>query len=640
MSSVNRQQQRREDRATSKDQQRTETEEQMAERASLLNALRPVPRDIPSPASKINPHDPYVVRLLQKCVRDTPVIQELHDELRTHPGVPSKLPVGTLFFGMLIANWETHTFLRSDISKMLNRTPLHLAGELGLLHDGDWWLTYKTYHKQETRLEKLLRESWSLGDFSGYANTLEEELMAATVPVDSADKVVAVAVDETPFKSWAVTQNYDVQKDVNKRVARRYRRKHGLGPRVSVPDMKSTEMRAIAAEMGYPVQSDGRLQRTDTEPDARSMHISATNKTSSDEATGYQTTKVVAVRPFTTARNEDKLTVGEGVGAYVLASHTYPGNTNCGPIADALLRRTRGIAKNVKHVIVDGGFADKEDDFVEPALREGFMLHRNYRSTYVHTHSSVVVDHSEGQDTVIESCGQVYHRWMPEHLRDVPVGLSGDDLASFQASRQKWAYDRERDKSLPKGVFRYRCPYARGKIYNEAIPHSVGSRRANARRVAIPEGETQCCNQCSFVDRELLFKKAQYPHYGTRAHQELMPKRNPVEGKFGEQKNRHGLISTTCRAKYQEPRLLNSIIIDAVHNLQKTLNKKIKALWKHQAEKRRKKKDAAARKDQQAPNDGREMAEPDGKDSLEEEPSEDSDDESSSETPTPPRAPP
>ena len=36
MSSVNRQQQRREDRATRKDQQRTETEEQMAERGESL----------------------------------------------------------------------------------------------------------------------------------------------------------------------------------------------------------------------------------------------------------------------------------------------------------------------------------------------------------------------------------------------------------------------------------------------------------------------------------------------------------------------------------------------------------------------------------------------------------------------------
>ena len=111
-------------------------------------------------------------------------------------------------------------------------------------------------------------------------------------------------------------------------------------------------------------------------------------------------------------------------------------------------------------------------------------------------------------------------------------------------------------------------------------------------------------------------------------------------GKFGEIKNKHGLISTSCRSKHNEPHALASLVIDVVQNPQKTINQEIKELLAHQKAKRARKTEAASRKKQQAPNDGREMVEPDGRDSADEAAPEDSDDESSAEMPIPPRAPP
>ena len=640
MSRGERQQRRREDRATAKEEQQAATEEAMEERASLLKALKVVPGRISSPASKIRPDDPYVFKQIQGCIRRTSVIQELHDILRTHPGVPSKLAISTMFHGMIAANWEKHSFLRTDVATVLNRNQLPLARELGLLDDdGEFWLSYPTFHKQQRRLEKLLRETWSVNDFDGLLNRLECELVAAGVPPEAAAQVVVVAIDETPFIAWYVTTNYEHQDEVNAKVGQEYRKRNRLGSRAPVPDMSTPEMRALAAEMGHTLGEDGRLQRTKA-PDPRAMHISATNKDSSKSGTGWQSTKAVTAADFSVARNSDKLTLGNYVGSYTLASHTYPGNTDCGHIGLEVLLRARQVANGIEHVIIDRGFGDKEDSLVLPAIEDGLKIHRDYRSPYVHTHFPAIVEHSDGEDTVVESCGQVYHRFMPQNLRDVPEGLTGDDLAHFQAARQQWAYDRETDKSLPKGAFRYRCPFQRGKIYNEALPHSVSARRANARRVAIPDGETQCCHQCSFVDSEHRFAKYQYPHYGTLAHTALLPKRNPVEGKFGDIKTKHGLTATSCRARDTEAHVLASICIDVVRNLQTTMNKKIKALWAHQDAKRSRKSASAARKDQQAPNDGREMAEPDGRDSSDEEAPEDSDDESSAETPLPPRAPP
>ena len=636
MSDVQRQQRRRKDRATAKEEQQAATEEQMAKRQSLLEALETVPGRISSPAAKLNPYSPYVFRLIQKTIRAIPVIQVLQDILRSHPGVPSKLHIGSMFHGAFTANWEKHTFERAAIATALTRMSKDFKEELELPDR----LSYPTFWKQQKRLEDYLRATSNLEDFSGPLNWLEHESLAASVSHLDADEIEVVAVDETPFLSWNIPENYDVQAEVNKLVRKRYRELAGLGPRASVPKMSSPEMRTVAAEMGFTLGEDGRLARTSKDWDVRAMHVSATSKDSSKLRSGFASTKVVAVAGFTVSRNSDKLTAKKPVASFVLASHTYPGNTDCAPIGAEMLKRARKIAKNATAVLVDMGFSDKEENFVIPALDLGFDVHRQYHSDYVHTHRPAVVEHSAGNDCVIESCGQIYHHWMPERLRDVPWGMSGEELANFQAGRQKWAYDRETDKSLPKGAFRYRCPVERGKIYNEALPSSVISRRANARRVKVPEGETQCCNQCSFVDRDHRFVKYQYPHYGTLAHQALMPKRNPVEGKFGVIKNKYGLVSTSCRAKQNEAHVLSSIVIDVVHNLQSKLNLEIEELLAHQKAKRARKHAAAAQRDQQAPNDGREMAESDDRDSPDEEAPEDSDEEPSAETPTPPRAPP
>ena len=123
-----------------------------------------MPGRSPSPAAKLSPYSPYVYRRIQKCIRDVPVIEELHDELRSHPGVPSKLRVSTMFHGMLTANWESHTFLRTHVALALTRMPKDFKEELRLPDR----LTYPTYFKQQRRLEELLRETWSLFDFSGH----------------------------------------------------------------------------------------------------------------------------------------------------------------------------------------------------------------------------------------------------------------------------------------------------------------------------------------------------------------------------------------------------------------------------------------------------------------------------------------
>ena len=62
-----------------------------------------------------------------------------------------------------------------------------------------------------------------------------------------------------------------------------------------------------------------------------------------------------------------------------------------------------------------------------------------------------------------------------------------------------------------------------------------------------------------------------------------------MEGKFGEIKNKHGLISTSCRSKHNEPRALASLVIDVVHNLQKTINQETKELLAHEKAKRARK---------------------------------------------------
>ena len=194
-----------------------------------------------------------------------------------------------------------------------------------------------------------------------------------------------------------------------------------------------------------------------------------------------------------------------------------------------MYRRAGKIAKNAKHVIADGGFTDKEENFSVAVIAEEMNLHRRYHIDYVHDFDVVQFEHQRGIENVIESCGNLYHRWIPKHLKTVPKGLTREELQKFQASREPWRLDDT--ESLGGGSRRLRCPFELvGKIYNEGLPHSVRSRRSGAKRVAIPEGKTQCCKQCTFIARADQLAKRQYPRFGTAAYFALMPHPEPCGG--------------------------------------------------------------------------------------------------------------
>ena len=286
---------------------------------ALARAVCTVPRDTSSVAANLDPWSPPVQQTLRQFVNNCAFTADIDEALhRHHPGPRSEIKPAGLVMSWMASNWEQRSFQRSKVGVALGNIPQHLAEEYGLVESGsgDVWIppVYTAVQNQQKNLETKIREGvLEMEQF-------EDNIIDASLRGADLDAVGSVSCDTLTYEGWHLTQRFDRQNEVNKKVRAHYRAKCGRDIPISEMDMSSPEMIAAAAELGIPIGPDGRVQRSDNDPDSRSGHKSGTPKRPERGFIGFETTKVVATCSHTYDPKTGTVTLGPAVSPYVLAS--------------------------------------------------------------------------------------------------------------------------------------------------------------------------------------------------------------------------------------------------------------------------------------------------------------------------------
>ena len=386
---------------------------------------------------------------------------------------------------------------------------------------------------------------------------IEDMMIEASLRGADLDAIGSVSCDTVAFEDWHLTQCYDRQDDVNKKVREHYRKICGRKIPLAEMDMSAPELIAAARELGITLGEDGRLQRNKHNTDSRSGRKSGTNKRPARDYIGYESTKIVATRTHTHDAKTGTVTLGPAVSPYVLASHLASANTNVGPISAYLMPRALRRATNVKHVLADGGITQKKDSFNTKVIELNLQLHRTYDSDHVYGKGDIVNivigENKKKTHTVKVHCGELFHvntpkSWItppPEYfaLDEKPKDDETEDerearedrneqrantRSEWLTERHRWKYDIH--QRLDDGRLQFICPFHAGKLWCNEVPPSP-KLRDGAKFVELPAGTTKCCNGTFIATRKHLVKIGhQEPVYFSPEHAEVYVHSHPCRG--------------------------------------------------------------------------------------------------------------
>ena len=568
----------------------------------LAIAVYKVPRGTTSIASRLDPWSPPVMQTLRQFVDDCRFTADLDVALRHHPGPKSDIMSAALVLSWMVANWKQRTFQRMDVGVVFGHLPQDIAEEYGLVDSGDRWVTpvYNAIQGQQKRLETKIRNG---AVPMGY---IEDAMIEASLRGADLDAIESVSCDTVAFEDWHLTQCYDRQDDVNKKVREHYREICGRKLLLAEMDMSAPELIAAARDLGITLGEDGRLQRNKHNTDSRSGRKSGTNKRPARDYIGFESTKIVATRTHTHDAKTGTVTLGPAVSPYVLASLLASANTNVGPISAYLMPRALRRATNVKHVLADGGITQKKDSFNTTVIELELLLHRTYDSDHVYGTGDIVNivigENKKKTHTVKVHCGELFHvetpkSWItppPEYfaLDEKPKDDETEDerearedrneqraktRSEWLTERRRWKYDIH--QRLDEGRLQFICPFHAGKLWCNEVPPSP-KLRDGAKFVELPAGTTKCCNGTFIATRKDLVKIGhQEPVYFSPEHAEVYVHRIPVEGRFGTDQQKGAYEPRSCRAPLLEAHAIASLVFDAIGNLQLTMNKEIEELY-------------------------------------------------------------
>lgn len=585
---------------------------------------------------------PLVQNTVRNWVRDTGLVEIAEAELRSHPGVPSKVTSEVLLIAMALANWKTFTYLRPDVRGALAALPDNILVDYGLVEDGKVKVPNSaTVGKQLRNFETLIGAGKNPVTGAGL-DQIEVEIRMVTASLPARIGVGKVALDNTPFESWFLSKIFIKEKDAQAATEALYRALYDPDAAEPVPEMGSELMRGLAEQLGIPIGPDGSIERSYISPEDRVGYRNGVGKRPEGLYLGYAVTFATATAGFYWAGKHDEIKFYPQ-RAYILFGHTDPANANLCDNGLAALDQAKRLEPTICHVSCDQGYSQVEA-FLLGARALGIEPHFNVAKPQISLPPRPVYLANTGTggttERLLEHLGAHYHQWMPERLHAPAKDCTREELATLAAQRLPYRWDDNHRRS--DGSVEKKCPFHAGKLYNPRF--GIAKRRKSAVFVPdddIPEGATKCCNGPAVAAHEQL-ARIQAPPVGTIAHEKLMGHRNPVEGSNGTVKNRHGLQHTTCRAPGTIPHALATAISAAVRNLQLTLDDELKRRREHLRQKTKRKARNKVRREHQAPHDGRPAPAEQTSTTTPAAPdqSADSADTTGSGTLTPPRAPP
>ena len=508
-------------------------------------SLKPqLPADHPSEETRY-PKETNIrlARKILRVIETSGLLPELEKRLRCHPGRQSRLTLKTLLLGMILAAEENDRYLRSDICSVINGLDFRLGIELGLwTWDTRHPISYTMVVKQVLRLETALLQTWFANN--GAVRSIDwfmHKFVSATIPWVLKTEITAIALDWTPIKTWAVTKDFRIEKEV---------RKYQLP--VENPEIGELDLK-------------WRLRRSAC-PDSRGGWLTATNTTPAGPFNGFYGHAIIPAAAAHWSGNPDKIRIDAAPPMFSPHVKSVPANNDIAVSGLNAVLAALELFPNITEVIADMGYTRYGEDFVRPLHRMGLNVVMDYDEDHQKTMQLVEIGPEGKQQTVRLHCGTFFPIWLPEHLWTPPENLTGKHLRKWYADRAKYRYS-PISKPDKNGAIRFMCPQCAGRITTNAKTRS--RRRATHQRTTprvVNIDQEYCCDGTITIPVKQLDTYQHIP-YGTPAWHKRYTRRMQIENLNNMFKNNGGLRHGWCRALGAIANNMGLLAIAVAHNL-------------------------------------------------------------------------
>lgn len=258
--------------------------------------------------------------------------------------------------------------------------------------------------------------------------------------------------------------------------------------------------------------------------DARAGHRSATNERPAGPYVGRELHIGVTTKRSTWTDGVTATRFGEDVPALIVTTNLTPAGAHRGKaVTGSLVKAAEdGI---LKEVLADPGHT----------LAKGIYFHFPLQQAGVSLVAKSAARQRRHRGNVgdaIQLDGQLFSKFLPDELRDLPMPPLGSDMDAkkpfIEGFEKRAAYAFSRHKAPgADGVSRWRCPFCAGRLRSRQLPKTMRKSR-KGKLVKLPAGATQCCSGVFSVGADQL-PMQQQAVFGTTAWWQSWGRRSIVE---------------------------------------------------------------------------------------------------------------
>ena len=366
-----------------------------------------------------------------------------------------------------------------------------------------------------------------------------QQMLRATIPKKWLKDAKAASVDQTAFPTFYRCYDFRTQAEVDRAVSQ------ALQQTGKIPD-------------DVQLEPDGKLIRC-ADYDARAGHRSASGATG-HKATGfvgYQVTFAVLVKLANASPKDTP-------PGYICGLSVDPASYHAGHAARKAIEDALAIAPGLEEVLTDMGISQFGEVFVRRMHELGLDVIRDLKSNEAHI-EVIEVGTGKHRQHLIAVDGMFFPLWLPDGFKQVPEGLTTEQLQDWYEQRARFRWSRT--QRFDNGDMQFRCPQCAGRIVTNLTTHRNRARpNKSAPSMTITHDADECCKGLVTIPVDKLDYWQPTP-WGTRAWKASYVRRLQVENVNSMVKADGGLDPKMCRARGLGAHTLAALAAAIAHNL-------------------------------------------------------------------------
>ena len=237
----------------------------------------------------------------------------------------------------------------------------------------------------------------------------------------------------------------------------------------------------------------------------------------------------------------------------------HPGHAARKAIEDAL-----AIVPGLTEVLTDMGISQCGEAFVRPLHELGLDVIRDLKSNEAQM-KVIEVGTGKHRQHLIAVDGMFFPLWLPDRFKQVPEGLTNEQLRDWYEQRARFRWSRT--QRFDNGSMQFRCPQCAGRVVTNLTTHRSRARpNKSAPFVEVAHHTGQCCKGLVNIPVEKLDLWQPIP-WGTRSWKASYNRRLQVENVNSMVKDDKGLDPKMCRARGLGAHTLAALAAAIAHNL-------------------------------------------------------------------------